>query len=83
MGVSEAGGNLINEGNVYGTYIHGFFDREEIAETVAKEIMKSKGLDFSSVIAYDIDEYKQQQYDILAEGLRKSLDMDLLKNIIG
>ena len=37
--------------------------------------MKSKGLDFSSVIAYDIDEYKQQQYDILAEGLRKSLDM--------
>lgn len=82
MGVSGVSGNLINEGNVYGTYIHGVFDKEEIAKTVVEALLKEKGLDFSDVKAFDVEEYKQTQYDILAEGLRASLDMDLIYRIL-
>ncbi len=82
MGVSGDGANIINEGDVYGTYIHGIFDREDIAKEVIAALMKKKGLDFSDVKAFDIEEYKQSQYDLLARGLREALDMELLYRII-
>ncbi|MEE0515592.1 MAG: cobyric acid synthase [Emergencia sp.] len=82
MGVSGVSGNIINEGNVYGTYIHGIFDKEEIALTVVKALLSAKGLDFSDVKAFDVDAYKQSQYDILADGLRQALDMDLIYSLI-
>lgn len=82
MGISGVDGNIINEGNVYGTYIHGLFDREEIAAEVVKALLAAKGLDASDVKAFDVDAYKQSQYDLLAEGLRKALDMDLIYSLI-
>lgn len=82
MGVSGVSGNIINEGNVYGTYIHGVFDREEIALSVVKALLSAKGLDFSDVKAFDVDAYKQSQYDILADGLRRALDMELIYSLI-
>lgn len=82
MGVSGTDNNIINEGNVYGTYIHGVFDKEEIAKTIVTALLAAKGLDFSDVKAFDIEAHKQRQYDILAEGLRKSLDMELLRKIV-
>ncbi len=82
MGLSEAEGNIINERNVYGTYIHGIFDSEETAGTVVKALYEAKGLDSSEVKAFDMDEYKERQYDILADGLRKSLDMELIYRIM-
>ena len=82
MGVSGTDINIINEGNVYGTYIHGVFDKEEIAKTIVTALLAAKGLDFSDVKAFDIEAHKQTQYDILAEGLRKSLDMELLRKIV-
>lgn len=82
MGVSGVSGNIINEGNVYGTYIHGVFDKEEITRTVVEALLASKGMDFSDVKAFDVDAYKQEQYDILADGLRAALDMDLIYRIL-
>lgn len=81
MGVSETEDNIINNGNVYGTYMHGIFDRGNIASTVAEALMKSKGLDGSGMRAFDIDEYKQSQYDKLAEVLCEALDVELLMKI--
>lgn len=82
MGTSEGMANIINNGNVYGTYIHGIFDRESIAKTVVTAIMEEKGLDPSEVQAFDLDEYKQTQYDILADELRKVLDIDYIYSIL-
>ena len=82
MGVSGAGGNIINEGNVYGTYIHGIFDREEIARAVIEALLSEKGMDFTDVKAFDVDAYKQVQYDILADNLRAALNMDLIYSLI-
>ena len=51
------------------------------AEAVAK-VYEAKGLDSSEVKAFDMDEYKEKQYDILADGLRKALDMELIYRIM-
>lgn len=82
MGSQEKDANIINRGNVYGTYVHGVFDREGIASTLVKALFKEKGLDPSEIEAFNLEEYKQRQYDILADGMRKALNMDMLLDII-
>ena len=69
-------------GNVYGTYLHGAFDREGVAEAVVSALFEEKGLDPSKVRAVDQKAYKERQYDLLAEAVRKSLDMDLVYRIL-
>ncbi len=82
MGTSGDYGNIINKGNVYGTYIHGIFDKEEISQVIVKELFKMKGLDPEDVKTFDVEKYKQEQYDILARELKKSLDMDLIHSML-
>lgn len=67
---------------MYGTYLHGLFDRPETAQALVRALMREKGLDPASVKALDIAAYKQQQYDILADGLRRSLNMDAVYKIV-
>ncbi|MBR6271513.1 MAG: cobyric acid synthase [Lachnospiraceae bacterium] len=74
---------LKENGNVYGTYVHGFFDTEEICGAVLKALCSEKGVDFEKLSKFDFSEYKQKQYDALADGLRESLDMDFVYKITG
>lgn len=70
------------QGNVYGTYVHGFFDHEDTAKAVVSSLMKAKGLDASQVAAVDMAAYKEQQYQLLAQGVRESMDMELVYRIL-
>ena len=83
MGISPGFGNIINEGNVYGTYIHGIFDRSEISTEIINSLMKSKGIEISHKDVIDMDKYKEKQYEILAENLEKAIDVDELLAILG
>ena len=69
-------------GNVYGSYIHGVFDAPRIADTILKAVCRRKGLDFSALETYDAFEYKERQYDILADAVRQGLDMELVYRIL-
>jgi cobyric acid synthase CobQ len=71
------------KGNVYGTYVHGFFDKKEIATSVIDKVAKSKGKTINTHAVKDYRDYKNSQYDILAQGLRESLDMDYIYSIMG
>lgn len=82
MGSSDIGGNLTHSGNVYGTYLHGLFDSEEVSRAIVSALLAAKGLDFSQVRAFDMDEFKQKQYDALAAALRKALDMNAVYKIL-
>ena len=73
---------LVGCGNVYGTYIHGFFDRQECAQAVVSSLLRAKGLAPSAVHALDMGAYKQQQYDKLADAVRAGLDMSLIYQIL-
>lgn len=83
MGISPGFGNIINEGNVYGTYIHGIFDRGEISGAIICALMKAKGINTGDIEAMDMEEYKEKQYEILGTNLEKALDMNRLIEILG
>ena len=63
-------------GNVYGSYVHGIFDEGEIAKTVVGILAEKKGVLLDTSTMMDYSQFKEQQYDKLAEGLRKSMDME-------
>ena len=73
---------VIRTGNVYGSYIHGIFDENGIAEVIAKALYKARGLEFDTETVFDIHSYKESQYDKLAETVREALDMDLIYKIL-
>lgn len=69
-------------GNVYGTYVHGIFDNEAVVKAIVTALMERKGINPSGVQAFDMRQYKQRQYDILADAVRNSLDMQAVYDII-
>lgn len=70
------------QGNVYGTYVHGVFDKEKVAEKIVESIGLAKGLDVSGMIGVDFAAFKETQYDLLADGLREHLDMKRIYEIL-
>lgn len=71
-----------SRGNVCGTYVHGVFDREEVAEGVIRALGQKKGIDVSEMAGVDFAAFKETQYDILAAELRKHLDMEKIYQIL-
>ena len=69
-------------GNIWGTYVHGIFDTAEITARIAEALAKRRGIDIGSVRAFDMDTYKQKQYDILADAVRGGLDMEAVYKIV-
>ena len=70
-------------GNVYGTYIHGFFDNKEIVSSIVERIAEQNGKNISTKDVKDYSEFKDSQYDILAKELKDSLDMDYIYRVMG
>lgn len=62
--------------NVYGTYVHGIFDRGDLAWTIVDSLAKRKGISLCSDRQANYAAFKEEQYDRLAAGLRESLNMD-------
>ncbi len=79
----EARPALTGKGNVYGTYIHGIFDAPNVADEVLKALCRRKGADFARLGAFDAASYRERQYDLLADAVRASLDMDLVYRSMG
>ncbi|MDD4781333.1 MAG: cobyric acid synthase CobQ, partial [Tissierellia bacterium] len=69
--------------NVAGSYIHGIFDYSEVANAIVKILMKNKGIEISRLEEFDIKKYKEEQYDILADSVRKALNMDEIYKVMG
>ena len=70
-------------GNIYGTYVHGLFDENMVAADIVRAVseLNKKSVDISALS--DRTGYKQSQYDLLADTVRKSLDMDAIYRMIG
>ena len=78
-----SGGSGYCAGNVYGTYVHGFFDRKEILTSTAAALL-GKGNETADLLHLeDYAEFKEEQYNRLARILRQNLDMDYIYDIMG
>ena len=83
MGRSEAKlPPLQGAGNVYGSYIHGIFDAPGVSDRILEVICARKGINFAELGTFDPVQYKQHQYDRLADAVRSGLDMDLVYRIL-
>ena len=69
-------------GSVCGTYVHGIFDKEESALALIRAVGEKKGIDVFDMEGVDFAAFKETQYDILAEELRKHLDMKKIYQIL-
>ena len=76
---------LFNTQNVYGTYIHGFFDKKEIADSVITKLAEKKGLSLSDITSVndgkkvmDYSSFKEKEYERMASILRENLDMEAI-----
>jgi len=73
---------LVNQGNVYGSYIHGVFDGAGIAQAIIGDLAARKGIDPGTLTVFDPERYKQEQYDKLADAVRGGLDMDFVYKVL-
>lgn len=69
------------DGNVYGTYLHGIFDTTETTACLIQQLLYRKGLNYP-VAVLDLQQEKEQQYNILADTLRQHLDMEQIYRIV-
>ena len=70
------------EGNVIGTYLHGFLDNDPIREGFLNFVRKQRGLpDPQEKFSYR--EFRSRQLDRLADLVTQSIDMNEVKRIIG
>ncbi len=71
------------QGNVYGTYLHGLFDSGELTERLAELLCRRKGIAVESAAPITMQDYREQQFDLLADGVRHALDMPAVYAAMG
>lgn len=75
-------GSVNKECNVFGTYLHGIFDDIDFTRTILNNIRTMKNLEPIESNVKSFDEFKNQEYDKLADYLREHLDMKKIYEII-
>ena len=64
-------GLVVSNGkNVYGSYVHGLFDKGDLSIRILEAIGKGGEENISYA------EFKERQYDILADTVRLNMDME-------
>ena len=69
--------------NVFGTYLHGLFDSGELTQALVKLLCARKGISPRETHPASMAEYRQTQFDLLADGVRKALDMGAVYRAMG
>ena len=68
---------------VFGTYLHGFFDAPGVAWQMGEILARRKGMSLRKpLIEPGTLAYKSQQYDMLADTLRKYMDIEAIYRIL-
>lgn len=73
---------LMGKGNVYGSYIHGIFDAPGVSDRILQAVCKQKDIDFGALATFDMEQYKERQYDLLADAVRSGMDMDFVYRVL-
>ena len=69
------------DGLVFGSYLHGLFDNLEFTGAILTRLAEKKGISLTAK-EQSMEEYKESQYDKLADLVRQSLDMEAVYKIM-
>lgn len=69
-------------GNVFGTYLHGFFDRDGLRNAFVERLCRRKGIDPGDRKVVNYEAFKEAQFAKLSAALRASLDMARIYEIL-
>jgi len=79
--ITDNGGFVNN--NIMGTYIHGIFENDNFVDAIISGLIKKTGKKVTiDTNIYDFDLYKESQYDLLADLIEESLDINAILNIL-
>ena len=70
------------QGSVYGTYVHGILDHDDVAGAIVRALAEKKGVDPALLGRISGEEHKQREYDRLAQTLRDYMDMEKIYRIL-
>ncbi|MGI6686151.1 MAG: cobyric acid synthase [Bacillota bacterium] len=88
QGKTEKGRTALTDGavnterTVFGTYLHGIFDNASFTRSFLNLVRKAKNLAPLASTVPDYWQYKDEQYDKLADVVRESLDMKQIYRIV-
>ncbi|HCM85428.1 MULTISPECIES: cobyric acid synthase [Enterococcus] len=80
--VSRNDGAVSLDKRVLGTYLHGVFDNSTWRRKLLNQVRESKGLSPIENIAMPYLEYKNQEYDKLADLIRENIDLEKIYQIM-
>lgn len=72
----------VQAGNVFGTYLHGFFDRDGLRNVFVERLCRRKGIDPGDREVVNYEAFKEAQFAKLSAALRASLDMARIYEIL-
>ena len=87
LGRTGQSGNLLTScGGAYsetvaGCYVHGIFDSADVSGRIIRELYARKGMVYHGQVI-DRRTYKEQQFNLLADTVRRSLDMNRIYQIL-
>ncbi len=80
--VDEIEGVISEDGRIFGTYMHGIFDNTTFTRKFLNKVRVHKGLSAIEDAGFDYLKHKDQQYNELADIVRKHLDMEQIYKIV-
>ncbi len=81
-GSAEPDGVANAAGNVFGSYLHGLFDSGALWHAIVNRVRRERGLDETEAAPLTMAEYREREFDRLADIVRRNLDMDALYAIL-
>ena len=73
----------INETHhIFGTYCHGIFDNDDLRRAIINALRKRKGLE-TLPVQFRYRQYKESEFDRLADTVRKHFDMKKFYEVLG
>ncbi len=75
-------GGVNVDGNVFGTYLHGIFENDNFRRSIIQSLKRKNGVKNDDEM-FNYKEYKDKEYNKLADIARNNLDVDKLKEIMG
>ena len=84
FGISGGGTvTVVNaQGNVLGSYLHGLFDDGQLFAAIAAHIRKEKDIVTENQAPVSFQEFREREFDRIADIVRASVDMDMIYKIV-